>query len=76
MSYFQSGSFDNGAYVPILLEIPTLPQHTLSKTYFIIDQQIARHFVHYSECIYHPPSLLCNSYNQPFSYFKDLSKSQ
>ena len=63
ISYFQSGSFDNGAFVVILLEIPTLPQHTLSKTYFIIDQQIARHFVNYSEFIYHPSSLLWKSYN-------------
>ena len=38
--------------------------------YFIIDQQIAGHFVHYSECLFHPPSLLCHSNNQPFSYFK------
>ena len=33
----------------------------LNKRYFIIDQQIARHFVHFSEYIYHP--LLCNSNN-------------
>ena len=32
------------------------------KRYFIIDQQIARHFVHYCECL----SLLCNSNNKPF----------
>ena len=25
-----------------------------TKRYFIIDQQIARHSVHYSECLYHP----------------------
>ena len=28
---------------------------------FIIDQQIARHVVQYSECLYNPPSLLYNS---------------
>ena len=33
----------------------------MSKIYFIIDQQIARHFVHYSECLDNPPSLLSNS---------------
>ena len=44
--------------------------HTFSnkKRYFIIDQQIARHFVHYSEYHYNPPSLLCNSNNKPFCY--------
>ena len=26
--------------------------------FFMIDQQIARHFVHYREYLYHPPSLL------------------
>ena len=46
------------------------------KRYFIIDQQIACHFVHYSECLYQPPSHLCNSNNQPFSWFKDLSQSR
>ena len=25
-----------------------------NKRYFIIDHQIARHFLHYSECSYHP----------------------
>ena len=30
----------------------------ISKLYFIIDQQIARRFVHYSECVSNPPSLL------------------
>ena len=29
---------------------------TIAK-YFIIDQQIARHFIHFSECPYHPTSL-------------------
>ena len=28
------------------------------KRCFIIDQQIARHYVHYNECLYHPfPSM-------------------
>ena len=31
-----------------------------------------RYFVHYSECLYNPPSLLSNSNNKSFSYFKDL----
>ena len=30
---------------------------TLNKRYFIIDQQIARHFVHYSEYLSTPPLL-------------------
>ena len=29
--------------------------HGLCKGSFIIDQQIARHFVHYSECLSNPP---------------------
>ena len=37
-----------------------------NKRYSIIDQQIARHFVHYTECLYHHPSLLYNSYNSHF----------
>ena len=32
-----------------------------NKTYFIIYQQIARHFVHYIENLSNPPFLLCNS---------------
>ena len=37
------------------------------KRFLILDQQIARYFVHYSKCLYHPPSLLCNSNNNnPF----------
>ena len=35
----------------------------INKRYFRLDQQIARHFVHYSESLYHPPILLCNSNN-------------
>jgi hypothetical protein len=42
---------------------------------FTIDKKIALHFLYYSECLYQPLSLLCNSYNQPCSYFKDLSQS-
>ena len=34
-----------------------------NKSNFIIDQQIAEHFVHYSGCLYHPPPLLCNLNN-------------
>ena len=30
------------------------------KIYFIIDQQIAQHFVQYSECLWNPPLLVCN----------------
>ena len=26
----------------------------IDKRYFMIDQQIAQHFVHYSKCLYHP----------------------
>ena len=37
------------------------------KIYFKIDQQIAQHVGQYSECLYHPLPLLCNSNNQPFS---------
>ena len=32
----------------------------ISIIYFIIDQQIARHFVYYSECLSNPLFLLCN----------------
>ena len=44
-----------------------------NKRYFLIDQQLARHFVHYSEW-YTTPSLLCNSNNYPFSYFMNLNQ--
>ena len=30
-------------------------QKEYRKRYFIIDQQIEGHFVHYSECLFHPP---------------------
>ena len=30
------------------------PKHNARKIHFLIDQQIARHFVHYSECLSHP----------------------
>ena len=33
------------------------------KRYFIIDQQIVRHFVQFSESLPNPPSLICNSNN-------------
>ena len=52
------------------------PWKFLEKRYLIIDQQIALHFVHCSECLYYPPSLLYNSNNQPFLYFKDLIQSR
>ena len=29
----------------------------------LTNKQIARHFVLFTECLYHPPSLLCNSNN-------------
>ena len=48
----------------------------VNKRYFIIDQQIAQHFGHYSECLYNPLSLLCNSNNKPISYFKALNQYQ
>ena len=35
----------------------------LHKRYFMIDQQIARKLVYYSECLSNPPSLLSNSNN-------------
>ena len=38
----------------------------LNKRYFIIDQQIARHFVHYSECLSNPPSLYATQMINPF----------
>ena len=38
-------------------------QITLYKRYFIIDQQIAWHFVPSSEYFLNHPSLLCNSNN-------------
>ena len=36
-------------------------QICIFKRYFIIDKKIERHFVHYSECLPQPPSLVCNS---------------
>ena len=45
----------------ILTYLSHSPLLSLSKRYLIIDQQIARLFVNYSECLYNPPSLLCNS---------------
>jgi hypothetical protein len=47
---------------------------TFHKRYFIIDQQIAQYFVLYSDCLSNPSSLLSNSNNQPFSYFKAHDK--
>ena len=35
----------------------------LNKRYFILDQQIARYFVQYSECISNPPAFIFNSNN-------------
>ena len=40
-----------------------------TKIYFMIDQQIARHFGHYRECLYHS-----NNYDN--SYFMDFSHSR
>ena len=39
--------------VLIKLVIPSLSVNSY-KRYFMINQQIAWHFVHYSECLYHP----------------------
>ena len=36
---------------------------TTKKRYFLLDLQIARPFLPYSEYLYHPSSLLCNLYN-------------
>ena len=33
------------------------------KRYSILDRRIARHFVHFSECLYNPLNHLCNSNN-------------
>ena len=43
---------------------------------FIIDQQIARHFVHFIKYLYQSPFLLCNSNNYPFSYYKNPNQSR
>ena len=45
---------------PNLIQSHFLYHH---KRYLIIDQQIARHLMHYSDCLYNPHSLLCNSNN-------------
>ena len=44
----------------------------------IIDQQIARHFVQYSECLSNPPSLLISMQLKQLtlSKFKDLIQSR
>ena len=39
----------------------------------MIEYQLSRGIMKYSKCISYPPSLICNSYNEPFSSFKDLS---
>ena len=36
------------------------------KRYFIIDQQIVQHFVHYSKCLSNPPSFYANEIINPF----------
>ena len=57
-------------YVGMLLwylERNSINLRMLSKKYSIIDQQIARHFVHYIECLYPPPSLLWTQINNPCS---------
>ena len=45
--------------------------------YFIIDQQIVLHFVHFSEWLYHPPPLLlCATKKISLFFLKDLSQSR
>ena len=66
----------SSVYNIFLVKTKILGVQHICKIYLIIDQQIAQHFVQYSECLSNPPSLLCNSNNQPFSYFKNLSQSR
>ena len=40
----------------------------LFKRYLLIDQQIARNFVHYSDCLSNPPSLLSTQLINSFNY--------
>ena len=40
----------------------------------MIEKQMVRHFVQYTECLSYPASLLCNSNKYPFSQIKDLSQ--
>ena len=42
------------------------PKHNARKIYFIIDQQIARHFVQYSECLSHPLPFYATQIINPF----------
>ena len=37
-----------------------------NKKYFLIDQQIARHFVHYSKCLYNPLPFNATQIDNPF----------
>ena len=36
------------------------------KRYFIVDQQIVQHFVHYSKCLSNPPSFYATEIINPF----------
>ena len=45
-----------GLVTPLLCHI--IIEQVTNKIYFIIDQQIARHFVQYSQTLSNPPSLL------------------
>jgi hypothetical protein len=63
--------FSKFILVDFLLSFYKLPLKTLilspiQQKIFHRDQQIARHFVHYSECLSNPPSHLSNSNNTPF----------
>ena len=44
-----------------------------TKRYFLIDQQIARHFVHYSECLYHPLIYYATQIINPFLTLRILA---
>ena len=61
-------------YYKISIKVIELCRH-LNKRYFIKDQQIARNFVHYSESLYPPHSLLTNATkkNNPFLTSKILA---
>ena len=52
LSHLPKGLLDYGNYAPKYLCVAVATR--LVKRYFIIDQQIAWHFVHYSECLFHP----------------------
>ena len=43
------------------------------KTYFKIDQHLARHFEYYGECLSSPPPILCSQIITPFQLSSSIT---